>query len=47
MVPETPARRLDRLTAETVVADDSDLAGASRELLDEIESEWERDWSEL
>ncbi len=47
VVPETPARKLVRLTAESVVADDSDLAGASRELLDEIKAEWERDWSEL
>ncbi len=47
VVPEIPARKLDRLTAETVVSSDSDLAVASRELLDEMEAEWEKDWSEL
>jgi prevent-host-death family protein len=47
VVPEIKPSRLARLTGQTVVAQGTDLEQASRELLREMESEWEKDWSEL
>ena len=47
MVPEVRPAKLARLTGQTVVAPDSDLETARRDLLKEMESEWEKDWSEL
>ena len=44
---ETKSSRLARLTGQTVVAPGADLGQARRRLLEEMESEWERDWSEL
>ncbi len=44
---ETKPSRLARLTGQTVVAPGADLGQARRRLLEEMESEWERDWSEL
>ncbi len=39
--------RLERLTGQLVVAPGTDLEKASRELLQEMQSEWEKDWAEL
>jgi len=47
MVPEIKPSRLARLTRQTVVAAHPDFEQASQDLLKEMESEWERDWSEL
>ena len=47
MSTETKPSRLARLTGQTVVAPGADLGQARRRLLQEMESEWERDWSEL
>ena len=47
VVPEPRASKLDRLIAQTVVAADTDLAEASRQLLAEMEADWEKDWSAL
>jgi prevent-host-death family protein len=47
VVPEIKPSRLAALTGQTVVAQGTDLEQASRELLREMESEWEKDWSEL
>jgi antitoxin (DNA-binding transcriptional repressor) of toxin-antitoxin stability system len=47
MVPEVRQTKLARLTGQSVIAPDSDLEKASRDLLNEMEAEWERDWSEL
>jgi antitoxin (DNA-binding transcriptional repressor) of toxin-antitoxin stability system len=44
---EAKPSRLARLTGQTVVAPGADLGQARRRLLEEMESEWERDWSEL
>jgi len=47
VVPEAKPSRLARLTGQPVLAPDTDLEQASRDLLREMESEWEKDWSEL
>jgi antitoxin (DNA-binding transcriptional repressor) of toxin-antitoxin stability system len=47
VVPDIKPSRLAALTGQTVVAQRTDLEQASRELLREMESEWEKDWSEL
>jgi len=47
IVPEAPKSKLDRLIGQQVVADKGDLGQASRKLLREMRSEWEKDWSEL
>lgn len=47
VIPETKPSKLARLTGQPVVAPDTDLELANRELLKEMESEWEKDWSEL
>lgn len=39
--------RLSGLTGQPVIAPGSDLERASRELLQEMQSEWEQDWAEL
>jgi hypothetical protein len=44
---EVKPSRLDKLSGQTVIAPQTDLEQASRRLLEEMESEWERDWSEL
>jgi hypothetical protein len=45
VVPETPRSKLSRLTRETVVAPDASLDTSG--LLKEMETEWEKDWSEI
>jgi hypothetical protein len=45
VVPETPISKLSRLTHETVVAPGASLD--TTPLLKEMESEWEKDWSEI
>ncbi len=47
MSEEAKPSRLDKLTGQAVVAPRTDLEQVSRRLLEEMESEWERDWSEL
>lgn len=47
LVPETRQTKLAGLTGQTVVAPDTELEKASRELLCEMEAEWEKDWAEL
>ena len=47
VVPETKPSKLAKLTGQTVVAPDTDWEQVSRDLLKEMESEWEKDWSEL
>ena len=47
VVPELKPSRLAALTGQAVVAKGTDLEQASRQLLREMESEWEKDWSEL
>jgi antitoxin (DNA-binding transcriptional repressor) of toxin-antitoxin stability system len=44
---EVKPSRLARLTGQPVVARGTDLEKASRELLQEMQSEWETDWAEL
>ncbi len=47
LAPEAPPSKLARLTSERILAPNADLGAARRELLKEMEAEWERDWSEL
>ena len=47
VVPERRPSKLAKLTGQPVVAPGGDLARASRDLLREMEAEWEKDWSEL
>jgi hypothetical protein len=47
VVPEVKLSKLSKLTGQKVVAPDTNLKKASRELLKQMESEWEEDWSEL
>ena len=47
VVPEVKPSKLARLTKQRVVAPESDLERSSEDLLNEMESEWEKDWSEL
>ena len=47
VVPEVKPSKLSKLTGQRVVAPDTDLKNAGRELLKQMESEWEEDWSEL
>ncbi|MCU1259138.1 MAG: hypothetical protein JWO80_2023 [Bryobacterales bacterium] len=45
IMPETKQSKLSKLSGQTVVAPDADLVSAN--LLNEMEAEWEKDWSEL
>jgi prevent-host-death family protein len=45
IMPETKQSKLSKLSAQPVVAPNVDVA--STNLLKEMESEWEKDWSEL
>lgn len=45
--PETAPDRLSRLTRQTIVAPGGDIAEAGKELLKEMEAEWEQDWADL
>jgi len=47
VVPETKPSKLAKLTGQPVVASGADWEQVSRDLLREMESEWEKDWSEL
>jgi antitoxin (DNA-binding transcriptional repressor) of toxin-antitoxin stability system len=47
VIPETKPSKLAGLTGQPIIAPDTDLEQASRDLLGETESEWEKDWSEL
>jgi antitoxin (DNA-binding transcriptional repressor) of toxin-antitoxin stability system len=47
LMPEAKPSKLSRLTAENILAPDSDFEGDQRRLLAEMQAEWERDWSEL
>ncbi|MEO7143395.1 MAG: hypothetical protein ABI165_07810 [Bryobacteraceae bacterium] len=47
VIPENKPSKLARLSASKVVRPGTDAGQASRELLKEMESEWEKDWSEL
>jgi len=50
LVPETPGSKLDRLTPIEIsnpAFSEDDHQRASRELLAEMQREWEKDWSEL
>jgi hypothetical protein len=42
---DSAAPKLSRLAKESVVADDAPLE--STEILEEMDAEWEQDWSEL
>lgn len=44
IVPETVPDKLARLTRQTVVAAGVELG---RDLLEEMEAEWQKDWAEL
>ena len=47
VVPEGAASKFEKLKGEKVVSPSLDLKKSSRILLNEIEAEWEKDWSEL
>jgi hypothetical protein len=46
LVPEGKASKLSKLTPQPVVAQRG-LDSAGREMLQEMEKEWEQDWAEL
>ena len=45
VMPETRASKLSRLTHETVLAPEANLD--TTELFNEMQEEWEKDWSEI
>lgn len=45
VIPETKTSKLSKLTAQTVLAPNADLDNQT--LLNEMQTEWEKDWSEL
>ena len=47
VIPERKKSKLARLKGLRVVAEDSDLAGANRDLMREMEAKWEKDWADL
>ena len=47
VLPETRTSKLSNLIGEPVVREDANLECASRDLLKEMEAEWESDWAEL
>jgi antitoxin (DNA-binding transcriptional repressor) of toxin-antitoxin stability system len=47
VVPDSKPAKLASLTRQTVVAPQSELEKAARELFWEMEAEWDKDWSEL
>jgi hypothetical protein len=47
VTPETKSSKLSKLTGEPVVQAQTNLEHTSRELMQEMESEWEKDWAEL
>lgn len=47
LAPESRPSKLAKLTRQTVVAPGNDFEQADRDLLKEMEAEWEKDWSEL
>jgi hypothetical protein len=50
LVPEAQGSKLDRLTPVDIfnpAFSESDRQRADRELLAEVQREWEKDWSEL
>ena len=47
VVPEAKPSKLAKLPRQTVVAPAQDLSEASRTMLAEMQSEWEKDWAEL
>ena len=47
IVPEKAPDKLARLIRQTVVAPGSELGQAGKELLKEMEAEWQKDWAEL
>ena len=47
ITPEVKRSKLERLTAQKVVAPKANLKQAGRELLKEMQAGWEKDWSEL
>jgi len=47
LAPETNRSKLENLSGQPVVAGGVDLDNATRNLLKEMEAEWEKDWSEL
>jgi hypothetical protein len=47
VVPEVVPDKLARLTRQTVVAPGIDVSQAGKELLQEMEAEWQADWAEL
>lgn len=47
IVPQNRSSKLARLTGQKVMATETDLEQEGRNLLAEMKSEWEKDWSEL
>ena len=47
VVPESKPAKLAKLTRQSVVAPQAELEKAGRDLLREMEAEWDKDWSEL
>jgi len=47
IVPELVPDKLARLTRQTVVAPGGDPSQAGKDLLEEMEAEWRKDWAEL
>jgi prevent-host-death family protein len=47
VVPEKRVSKLSRLTAEMAEAPEIDWEQTSKELLAEMEAEWEKDWADL
>jgi antitoxin (DNA-binding transcriptional repressor) of toxin-antitoxin stability system len=47
IVPESVPDKLAKLTRQTVVAPESEFSQAGKDLLEEMEAEWQKDWAEL
>ncbi len=47
IVPEAVPDKLARLTRQTVMAPAGEVSQAGKDLLAEMEAEWQEDWAEL
>ena len=47
VIPEGRSSKLAKLTPQPVLAPQADLAQSSHDLLKEMETDWEKDWSQL
>ena len=47
LVPEVAASKLGRIKPLTIIGQNSDIESASKQLQEEMQAEWDQDWSEI